>query len=201
MPTTAIVTLTDVKAEINETSAVNDTELTGFINAVTRVIEERVGPVITGQVTEAHDGGGQVIVLSRAPLVSVDSVVEYNVSTGVTLTEQELGVATVFDGYGFTADLDAGLIRRTTSGTVTSFCAGSRNVVVTYTYGRASVPGNIRMAALELIRYRWAPQRSAGPSTLGGQPAPQGGQVVQGIYFPQSVLEMLGPDARAPRVG
>jgi hypothetical protein len=198
----AVVSAAEVRAEINETSTADDSELVGFIATATAVVEEMVGSILPTQVTETHNGGGRFIVLHHAPIVSVDSVVEYAGVSAVPLTAQPLA-GSVFDGYGYTVDLQAGVLRRQSSGWSWPFAAGNDNVMVTYTYGRQVVPSYIRQAVLELIRVNWRPQRSAGPSLLNpaGSDAPDTAASSQAFYVPEVVRQMLAPAMRAPRVG
>lgn len=198
----SIVGLAEVRAEINETSHADDAELAGFIAAATAVVVDMVGPVAATQVTGLYDGGASTIVLRHAPIVSVDTVVEYRGSSSVPLTAQPLSGG-VFDGYGYTVNLSAGLLHRQSGGYPARFASGLQNVSVTYTCGRATVPANIRMAVLDLIRVNWRPQRSGGPSLLnpGNNDNPDLGAMPQGFYIPETVRQMLAPDMRPPRVG
>lgn len=152
---TALVTLEDAFDHLNiddaSVDAVGD-ELKGFIAAATEFVEYQTGPIIPKTFTEVHSGGGLTIVLDNPPILSISAVTEYIGPTGYPLTAAELGAAGGMYAYSID-DPEAGIIcRRYYGGLVGRFAAGYRNVIVTYTAGRATVPADIRMAVLEDIR-------------------------------------------------
>lgn len=109
--------------------------------AVTRVLEDRCGPVVYGTVTaEVHDGGGNRIYLKKRPVVEIVSVVEYDNTTAATLTA-ESNSSKPATGFYFNATSGA-LTRRDTNADVL-YPVGRGNVVVTYVAGRYATQGSI----------------------------------------------------------
>lgn len=155
MTVTAIVTLAaDVLPHLNMTSVPTDggLELQGFIAAATTVIEDIVGHVVSVTFDEFYDGGNTSINLRALPVLSIASITEIIGITGYTITPQPVGFAV--DNYGYTLDVPrTGRVTRRSAGSVPyPWYQNVGNIEVVYTAGRASVPANIRLATLELIR-------------------------------------------------
>jgi len=193
VPLTEVVSLDEVKAELNipSSNTDDDTELSGYIDAATTIIEFLCGPVVPAEYTETHDGGSPVIFLKRRPVLSVATVTEYT-PTAYPLTEEPLGGS--YTTYGYRMDAEKGTLLRTSAAIPTRFAPGVQNVTVTYTAGRAAVPANIRGAALELVRTQWQPQQSGNLPGIDVDNEP--GKNVLGYYVPYRVTEMLGPSAQ-----
>lgn len=174
----AFVSLADVKAHINKTGTDDDEELRGFVTAGCRMIEERVGHVTPVTVSEDRTGC-DVLVLADRPVLSVTSVATLPSLTVVPQADPVNSVA------GWTLDGPAGILKHSS----TSF--GS--VRVTYRAGRTPVPGNIRLAALELISHLW---RSSQLNNSGGRPpfADTETPIMPGSAYalPIRVRELLG---------
>lgn len=153
MTVTALVTLADVHQHLNipDTDTSHDVELGGFIDAATAFISYIAGDVIPADYTETYETyRADTILLRHVPVLQVTSVTEYIGVMSFTLTEQPPGQTV--DNYGYSLDLPSAglLVRRSAVGTRTPFLGP--NVMVTYTAGRATVAGDIRMATLEDIR-------------------------------------------------
>jgi hypothetical protein len=194
----SIASLAEAREYLNfNTDTSHDTELQRFIDAADPVIEDIVGPVNEVQVTEWYDGGRSTIVLHQNPVVSVDTVTEYNGATPNTLTVAATPAAA--GTYTYTFDPD-GILQRVIPGGRSYFPYGMSNVVVTYTVGRSPVPANIKLAALELIRHLYQSTQQ------GGRPAFNGGALDEGPWAPASfavptrVIELLNPYRREPRI-
>jgi len=197
VPVTSLVTLDDVHSHLNLPDSSADAEIMGFIEAATAYVEFQTGPIIPKQFTEVHDGGGPSIVLDNPPVLSVESVTEYVGATGYTLTQSELGSPT--GAYAFSID-DAArgiLTRRWSGGLVGPFVGGVKNVQVTYTAGRASVPADIRMAVLEDIRGLYTQTQYGRPGAsfgggIGSEAAEQWSAVPMHA-FPRLAALLEGP--------
>jgi hypothetical protein len=153
MTVTALVTIEDVHQHLNipDTDMSHDVELQGFIDAATAFITYVAGDVIATDYAETYETWRtDVIMLRHVPVLTVTSVIEYIGVMAYTLTSQPPGQTV--DNYGYSLDFpDAGLlVRRSGVGTRTQFLGSP--VVVNYTAGRATVPGDVRMATLEDIR-------------------------------------------------
>lgn len=174
----AFVSLADVKAHINKTGTDDDEELRGFITAACRMIEDRVGHVTP--VTAVEDRTGcNTLVLAERPVISITSVA---VLPGLTAVPQANPASSV---AGWVLDGPAGILKHSGS----SF--GS--VRITYRAGRTPIPGNIRLAALELASHLW---RSSQLNNSSGRPpfADTETPIMPGSAYalPIRVRELLG---------
>jgi len=204
LPYTWPVTPAEVDAELNTDTSQNS-EIQGFIDSITRVVETIVGPVNSTPYVEWHDGGSDTIVLKHVPVVSIDAITEYAGTSPTSLAGEALDASpATFSAAGYQFNPETGVVYRTNMGAPYRFPAGRRNVKVSYHAGRSEVPANVREAALELIRLHWRPQRSGGPSTLpGGDRSDEGdlqGQTILGFLVPGKVLDTLIPDRVPPSV-
>lgn len=201
-PLEQLVALSEVKEHLNLslTESSNDAELQGFIDAATAYIQNATGPIIPRQYVEVHNGGGPTVVLFNPPVVSVDSVVEYIGPTGYTLTQAELG--TDAGTYAFSLDsAEAGIIsRRFNGGMVGCFAGGLRNVQVTYTAGRASVPADVRMAVLQDIAGLWGPSQTGPASPMFPDVAGGGPQRNPLTMFPRVAEVLSAATTRTPSI-
>jgi hypothetical protein len=171
-----LITVADAKAQLNIPSGdtSQDAELSGYIDAVTEVIEHIVGPVIAREVVETHDGGTDVLALRQLPVLSLTSVTEGAVtSTAWSLSSE-------------------GLLFRD-SGPAP---AGRRSVTITYQAGRSSVPPSIAQAAKELVAVNFRSQQGGNYSPFDSgadTPAGAGGDVILGFFVPNRVRQLLAP--------
>lgn len=168
MAVTALVTLSDVHQHLNipDTDTSHDVELGGFIDAATSFIQYVAGDVISASYTETYETWrADTIMLRHVPVLTVTSVTEYIGVMAYTLTSQPPG--STVDNYGYSLDIpEAGLlIRRSAVGTRMPFLGPT--VVVSYTAGRATVSGDIRMATLEDIRGLYQLTQQGGRPAFG----------------------------------
>lgn len=181
------ITVAELKTHMNKTSAADDAELAGFIAAACAVITDRIGQVspVAAAADLALDRhrrrfyGYGVAVLPDWPVVEVSAV--------VTLPGGEVVPAAdaVNNVHGWTLG-PGGVL------TVTGLL--SRGVRVTYTAGRDPLPGNVRLAALELSGHLWkASQLNNSSARL---PAGFGGDQITmpgaAYALPIRVRELLG---------
>lgn len=153
-----LLTLAEGREAINmrEDNVDNDPVLARHITAISRLIDDRCGPVVQRTVTaELHDGCGTVL-LKRWPVVAVDLVREAN---GGTITE--VLPVTFGDTFaGYRVDLATGMLARVGS----SWPWGSEVVEVTYSAGRfedtGSVDARFKDVAAAILRRLW--KREAG---------------------------------------
>lgn len=168
MSVTQIVTLSDVHNHLNipQDDATNDVELQGFIDAATSFITYIAGPVVPQSFIETYEVDGQDTVLLRnVPVQSIQSVTEYVGVVGYTLTSQPPGETV--DNYGYSLDIPSQglLVRRSGVGTRMNFIGPV--VVIAYTAGRDTVPGDMRLAALEDIRGLYQITQQGGRPAFG----------------------------------
>jgi hypothetical protein len=143
-----IVSLADAKRHLNipaaETS--NDAELREFIEAVTRPIEAKVGPIVRRTVTRILYPcySGEPVAVPFSPVISITSAALLRdgsalVTTGWYVDGPMLypGVSGYFPPEPFT---------------------------LTYVVGRVVIPGEIRNATLNIIKDLWTSQRGSAGS-------------------------------------
>lgn len=177
------ITVDEVKLHLNKTNTDDDVELAGFISAAQQMVIARVGQVSAVTAIEEFDGGLDEIALTHQPVISVTSVQEL---PGLELIpEGDEGAGT--DGWVLSNLL--GVLRHTV--------VFPNRFRVTYQAGRDPVPGNIRLAALELAAHLWQSQRgssNARPSfgDAGGEYPLTAGLPAAYYSLPIRVRELLG---------
>jgi hypothetical protein len=165
----SVVSLADAKAFLNQTTSTNDDEVQMFLDRAERILARRVGPLGTETVTdEVHTGPGP-LVLRRYPVVGVTSATSY----GATVTDLDL-------------DTDAGVLYGT-------FGSTSRAVRVTYTAGRESLPEDLELAVLELVKHLWESQRGNSAATPPGSYPGEDVQPAAGYLLPYRVQSLIEP--------
>lgn len=185
-----ILSLADAKTHLNISSTTHDEELRGWLEAVTGVIEQFVGPVVRRTVVEDHDYlpvyGARMLVLRSTPVIALTSALA------------------VLDGgtdYAV-ADLDVdgrtGIVRRLDGGAL------SGPLRVTYVAGRPVIPANITSAAKIILAHLWRTQYGGSralPAVGGGddyavtEPIPGFGYAI-----PNRALQLLEPQRLPPGV-
>lgn len=198
----AILALSDTKDHLNipQTVKTFDTELQGFIDAVQTVVEDITGPVATRVITgEVHDGGMFQIVTLYGPIISIQSLTEYVGPIAYTLTSQPLG--STANNYGYELTDPSGIIlRRSSAGMAIPFQAGVGGVVIAYTAGYATLPANVRLGALELVRHWWQQSQQGGRPSFAATGEEGLGGVQYGSYLvPHFVAELLASSPYATR--
>jgi hypothetical protein len=174
----SIIGLAEAKAHLNMTATADDDELRNFLQAATELVEAKAGACVRRTVTERVSEGGYQLVLSRRPVISVESVKSVWPSGPGWTTAQLL-----LDG-------EAGIVHQTY---MWMFWHGPWDV--SYTIGRAVMPERYIHAAKEQVRHLWETQRGA------VQAPPLAGEEVfttsAGFSFsvPRRVLELIADDA------
>lgn len=175
----AFVSLADVRIHLKKTSSTDDDEkLRGFLDAACQVIEDRMGHVTP--VTLSIDGCGRTVILER-PVISVISVVQLPGGAAVPAADAVAGTD------GWTLDGGAGVL---------SLSRSYGRVRATIRVGRSPIPGNFRLAGLELTAHLW---RTSQHNTSGGRPSLGVDEtVVPGVSYalPYNVRQLLGLDKR-----
>jgi len=151
----ALVSLADVKAQLNITSSTNDVELWGYIQAATEIINRKCGYTASTVFTEtvnfgrADSSGNATAVLSRTPVLTVTSI-----------TSQMQGLPT-YDVTGLVVNSEAGLIY------FSNWFYFYGPVTVVYTAGRGFVPPALQTACLIIVQDMWRTQRGGGMAVPG----------------------------------
>jgi hypothetical protein len=168
-----IVSLADIKQQLNMTSTADDEELRAFLEAATGVIETYLGrAVVRRSFTEEHAVYGEIL-LNWTPVISLTSVVSVD---GTTTWN--------------TADLHV-----STSGVVTAKAGATAlqgDISVTYTAGAPVVPANWALAARIIVQHLWDTQRGkSGATHAGGLDTPGAGFTRYGFAIPNRAKELL----------
>lgn len=181
-----MMSLKDAKDHLNVTSTTDDEEIRGHVEAVTRVVEWRIGAVPIRNVTDVLDAGPTTTMITPARIGLRELVLNRRPVTAL------VSVAPVFTGgpsYAV-ADLDldgdAGIVRRKDGGLIQGLLR------VTYTIGRRSVPANAVLAGKIILQHLWATQRGALSTNVDQEETVYLSQF--GFAVPRRALELLEPD-------
>lgn len=184
-----MLTLDETKTFLNIDTNIGDQTLPDFIAVASQMIVNRIG-VVSGSpnIDEWHDGGSSRISLrNQGPIVSVTTVTESYATVTYPLTQVVLDSGSTGTAYGFSVDLDKGLLIRRASGVDIPFAAGLRNIHISYVAGYTTVPADIKQAAKLLVKHLWETQRGASVKRGTGPVLSDG----TGSAFPQRVQEIL----------
>lgn len=188
MASTDVIGLADARKALRlaDSDTSHDTDLGSiYVPAVTPVVEDIIGPVISRSFTYTGNGGSSSIVLPHV---------------GVTVT------AVTEDGTSLTASTDyvvdsaVGIVYRGTASGNATFSSGTQNVVVTYTAGIAAslsaVPAGVKLAARIILAAMWqADQQGIRPqfSTRQGNTELGKTRTPSGYTIPTRAYELLEP--------
>lgn len=179
----AWLTVAEVKQHLGKDNTADDEELFGFVEAAEAMVDQLIGIVRppTTPVVEYADGSDGVVILNRSPVAAISEVY----CAGSIVAQADLDDTSPSGWYASDLDLQAGVIRHT------RYFPAPPNVRVTYYPGRLVIPGNVRLATLEIVDQLWqASQRGT-----AGKPSYQGaeaGVVYRGFAIPQRAKELLG---------
>lgn len=176
----ALIELKDVKSQLrippSDTSS--DVVLQGFVSAAVEAVERHTGVwVEQREATEVvHANGGPVLVVSRQPVVSIESV-------------ERLDGSRSWDGAGMVGD-----------GTLIYLGAARvwGTVRVTYTAGLAAgdAPASYAPAAAIIVQHLWETRRGTAGVLAGGDGLDDSLAITGlGFAIPNRALELLGPPA------
>lgn len=172
----------DVKTYLNIDETTWDDELDSFIDQAEASLGNRVGPLTPTPVTERHDPPwGNPIVVRQLPAISL---------TSVTPTAGDPLDVTTLD-----LDPDTGILRL--KGTSDRYWAWYRTrfigpYVVVYQAGWVTVPDDLKLGAMELVRHLWDTQRRMVQETKGAT-RPSDLQAGGAFAYPFRVLELINP--------
>jgi hypothetical protein len=189
-----LLSLADAKNAVGQPipTGTSDAEIRSLIGAVVPIIEDIVGPVVPRTCDEWYDGGHQVIGLNHYPIISITSVSEVYAGSAQALTNQPLDGST-FDGYGYTVDLETGIMRRRSgSSSYIWFARGRSNIHVVYVAGRTVIPPNLNRAARRLFRHLWQPEKQGGRPNMGASENTGMASTPSGYVVPKAVISLCG---------
>lgn len=195
-----LLTLDEAKLAIHydTTDGANDDLIAQYVTAVSRLLDDRVGPTVRRTVTsEEHDVCGACsLVLRHRPVTSVTAMTEYDNGTGVALAQMSV---TSDDTYGFRLDpyepqagLYSGIVHRTSGRRRYQFRGP---VTVTYVAGRVqsttSVDAKFKRAAGICLENLWRDQQQSS-STFGEYDVPV--LSFPSFAFPRAVEGLLSEE-------
>jgi len=153
-----------------------DDFLTAAITQVTAAVESYTGRSFTAEaeVIDVVDGGGECLVLSSPPVADLTEVLDRDSEEALTLTDLDLNAS-------------AGLIYWLDR---SSFSSGKRRYQVTYDSGYASVPNDVKLAALTWVAEIFANRPSAKSEQLGDHQVSWAG-ILNAIGMPDRVKLLL----------
>ena len=187
-----LLSLAEAKATLGQSAAATDldTTIASYVTAVSRMLDEACGPLVTRTVTaEKYSGDGTAIIkLRQMPASAITSCTEYQGTTAVTLTVETIGTT---PSAGCILDPATGLLYRRAGGWDDAWYPGRGNISVTYTAGRyantAAVDARVKRAAGMLLRHLWAIDKGSGNMMFGEVDMP----IPMGFAIPNRVREML----------
>lgn len=180
------ISLTDAKGHMQITNTASDDKIKGFVSAACQMIADRMGQVSPITVVADLEPIGNTIVLETYPVIAVVSLEYLPGLEVITPADDALSIT----GWKLTAP-NRGIIKNTAG----SF--SNKRVRITYRAGRAPIPANFRMAALELTSHLW---RMSQLNPGGGRPpVANDDSVIPGSTYslPYTVRQLLGLDKRA----
>ena len=177
-------------------------EIEQMVTGISRDIDRLCGPVVQRTVTDrlTVEYGRSRVLLRYFPVTSVTSITEYTPgsASGQLLTAED---EDTFATYGYLLDPDAGIVTRRSSGSTSTWTAGTRNVVAVYVAGRyattATVDRRFKRVAAAVLRAEW---RVAAPARQRSQDFTEG--EFAGFTTTDDMIRQLLPgDLLEPRVG
>jgi hypothetical protein len=165
-----VLTLDEAKAAANVAGVTAyDLELPAWITAVSRRLDDAVGPIVRRTITsDLQDGGeGHEVRTAKYPVTSFNAVTEYQDTTATVLTRETNALkpsdAYLAEAYDPDPTLFSGRLRRRSGGSDSYYPQGRRNVEITYVAGRyattASVDELFKLAARLTLLNLWNSQR------------------------------------------
>lgn len=158
-----VLTLAEGRLAVNAKadSTQHDETLRRHITAISRLLDDRCGPIVQRTITaELHRGGRCEVFLKRWPVVSVSLVRQASGGTITTVSAVAFGGT----GDGYRVDLALGQLTRLGGGYSSAWPAGDSAVEVTYVAGRHAttsvVDARFKDAASAILRRLW--KREAG---------------------------------------
>lgn len=188
-PELSVLSLEDAKNLLTMTENVSDEKIREIVEAATAAVTRWCGPLVPTTVTSrvrsysggfparaAYDGAqgySSSLVLPITPVISLTSIAPLG-GTPIDLTGVFVSPAGVVDAS--IAQLYTG-----------------RFYDVTYVAGRTSIPTDLYLALVEMLRHLWATQRGAGPRS-GSQQQTAASNIPGGAYaFNYRVEQLMQP--------
>ena len=179
---TLIVSSDEVKKHLQITRTADDDKLRLYIDAASRKIETDpdcgVGPVVRRTYTQIMypAAAGSPLALERSNVLSLTSGVVVRDGSTVDLTHlvADNGVLRPQYGYGGVLPIEPWTL--------------------TYVAGMLTVPGNVRLAVLELVRHLWDSSQRGTQNVRAGDDDPGNNITGLGFAIPYAVQGLLAGD-------
>lgn len=169
-----VVSLEELKAQLNRTDSSDDVELRTYLASATRYVEGRIGgPVSVQTFTERQFIIGQTVIPRRRPLVSVTSITPDFTSTPLASTS-------------YTPDLDLNQI-------YFYYLVYTGWHTIVYKAGNAQVNENVKLAGMIIAQHLWDTQNGF----AGRRPSDDLIQTGLGFAIPRRAEQLLVPDEMA----
>lgn len=179
-PGPRIVSLAQVKKQLNITGTADDDELSDYVDAATDVVEDITGPMTLQTFTQTIHADGATFTLPNLPVVAITAIVSAQA------------------GYGWTIPLISDLTVEPWTGRVYRSVIGSAfwgPLKVTYTAGRGTVPAAVNVAARIIVAHLWRTQHNVTSGRPGFDDQPQPGMA---YAIPSRAVELLEPFRQPP---
>lgn len=174
----SVTTLPEAYAFLRMDTGTHDALLQNYIDEVEAAIAAYVGPLTTQSVTYRAEGCYRTaLALVVSPAIALTSVTDPSgstISTSLLHLDTEGGIVTYNDGYS-------------------RFLARYYDVV--YDAGRTSVPADLKLAILELLKDYWSGTQRAGNGKPSGGRGDSTSNTVPGALWdlPFKVSRLIGP--------
>lgn len=174
-----LITLPEARSYLSaDVSVISDAVLQTFVDASVKVVEGITGPIDVQTRTYTSRGSGCAVALPWRP-ISITSVTE----DGVATTD-------------YTYDLTSGILYGGAVSVPRNLRPGATGVAITAQVGMTDPAANVKLAALEELRFLYQlGQQGTRPGWDGSGAAPD---VPSGFAVPNRVIELLGPTRRLP---
>lgn len=200
MAATDLLNLAAAKDVLEYSSTTHDLEISALITGVSQRIDALCGPVVARTISnELHDGGTIKIRPKYTPIFAVTTLVEYDETTGTTLTAETNATKPaegyILDGVG---RHDTYIVRRSANCDY-RFEPGRRNIDLTYQAGRFSDTDSVselfKRAATVFVQHllgTTAPAWHTNPEWQDETPSQR--MRVPGFATPHFVRDMLADE-------
>lgn len=182
-----------------------DARLIRYIKAARPVVENVTGPIVVRTYDERHTGGGPTVQIRRRPSST------YGTAPVLTLltASEDLGASTyplsivasphLGSSYSCMIDSIGTITRLTGGGGQGAFAGGMDSVHITYSAGQSTVPENVALGTLELLRSAYQTTRPSGTGRRSAADDQDPGQRLR-FALTDEIEKMLAPNKRAPSV-
>lgn len=186
-----LITLSDYKVAEGIQSTKDDAKLELLVTSVSQLVKTYCNNTFVDHYTSAKtetfniDYGESFVQLTESPVVAITSVSERNSATDSysTLSENT--------EYYFDEKTDS-VYRLMAGGTEKSFERGKGAVQVVYTAGYSSIPGDLKLAVIDLITYYHKDEHKARQTIAGASIQNQGSTSQRNnVAFPDHIKRVL----------